>query len=128
MISLLPFFFGFPFLTPLLDKTVVQQQLLSAPPYLVAATASLTIAYYSGRTGRRTAFIAPLDVCIIAGYAMLAGLEVNDHAARFTATFLVAGASFSVGVCWRCDNDRGWDFCFGCSCNVYFHPALRMLL
>ncbi|KAH6871207.1 major facilitator superfamily domain-containing protein [Thelonectria olida] len=77
------------------DKSVVQQQLYTVPPYVVGAFFTILFPLLSWRLDRRQIFfILSAPMCMI-GYCMFLGSE-NQHV-RYGATFLIASSTFAIG-------------------------------
>ncbi|KAF4463548.1 mfs transporter [Fusarium albosuccineum] len=79
-----------------MDKTTIQQQLYTVPPYAVGAFFTLFFPYLSWRMDKRQIFfIITAPMCMI-GYAMFLGSK--DSTVRYGATFLIASSMFSHGA------------------------------
>ena len=76
-------------------KTVVQQQLLSVPPYVVAAACLLTASYVSSRMDNRQLFLSLHGPLVMVGYAIL--LSRFEPNARYAAIFLTASSIYIGG-------------------------------
>ncbi|KAJ4312530.1 hypothetical protein N0V84_009896 [Fusarium piperis] len=74
------------------DRTVVQQQLYTAPPYLVGAFFTLLVPYFSWKLDRRQIFLALCSIPAVVGYVMF--LASKDLMVRYAAFFLVAALIF----------------------------------
>ncbi|RSL76757.1 hypothetical protein CEP51_009666 [Fusarium floridanum] len=78
------------------DKTTIQQQLYTVPPYAVGAFFTVFFPYLSWRMDKRQIFfIITAPICMI-GYAMFLGSK--DQMVRYGATFLIASSVFSHGA------------------------------
>ena len=78
------------------ERTTVQQQLFTVPPYIVGAFFTLLLPLLSWRLDRRQIFMilsAPLGVI---GYIIF--LSSKAASVRYGATFLIASAVFSLGA------------------------------
>lgn len=85
--------------------TVVQSQLRTVPPYVVAAVWAVLCTYCSYRTRQRAVIILICGLFMVAGYAIAVGTK-NSHA-RYAACFLtLAGASPGgpLVLTWGADN------------------------
>lgn len=78
------------------DYSVVQQQIRTAPPYLVGAAMTLLVPFISFKTKRRVIYWIPLGSLIVIGYIMF--LATDQKSVRYGAMFLMAGGSFAFGV------------------------------
>lgn len=77
------------------QKTLVQQQLRTVPPYIVGAFFTLVFPWISSRIDKRQIFfIACAPLCMV-GYCMF--LASEDSTVRYGATFLVASSCFALG-------------------------------
>lgn len=76
-------------------KTTVQLQLLSVPPYVVAAACLLTACYFSSRIDNRQIFLVAHGPLVLVGYAML--LSLSNPNARYAAVFLTASSIYIGG-------------------------------
>ncbi|GAO18031.1 hypothetical protein UVI_02042780 [Ustilaginoidea virens] len=77
-------------------KSVVEQQLLTAPPYLVAAVLTLLFPLLSWRLDKRQVFIILSAPLVMVGFCMFLGSEAS--AVRYAATFLIAASAFTNGA------------------------------
>ncbi|KAH6685921.1 major facilitator superfamily domain-containing protein [Plectosphaerella plurivora] len=77
------------------DKTVVQQQLLTVPPYVAAALCTVLIPAISYRTDKRQLFIALCGPPMMVGFTMF--LASTNPYVRYAASFLVATTAFTTG-------------------------------
>lgn len=76
-------------------KTVVQLQLLSVPPYVVAAACLLSASYASSKMDNRQLFLCLHGPLVLVGYAML--LSLFTPGARYAAIFLTASSIYIGG-------------------------------
>ncbi|KAL2119907.1 hypothetical protein VTJ04DRAFT_6868 [Mycothermus thermophilus] len=77
------------------DKTTVQQQLFTVPPYVVGGFFTLALPWLSHRMDRRQVFLILTTPLVIAGYSIFLG--TTDSSARYAATFLLSSSLFAVG-------------------------------
>jgi len=77
------------------EKTVVDQQLFTVPPYIVGAFFTIIIPLASRYTDRRQIFIICCYPIVIIGYIMF--LAVETAKVRYAATFLCCLAVFAMG-------------------------------
>lgn len=77
-------------------ETVVRQQLLSAPPYLLGAVFMIPFPLMSWRMDRRQIFIIFSAPLVMVGYSMFLGSESSS--VRYAATFLIAMSTFTNGA------------------------------
>lgn len=78
------------------DKTVIQQQLFTVPPYIVGSVITLVIPLLSWRWDRRQIFMIITAPMGITGYIVF--LATADQTARYAATFLIASSAFYLGA------------------------------
>lgn len=78
------------------EKSTIQQQLQTVPPYIVGAFSTILIPYLSGRFNRRIGLFIVTPIFMMVGYIMF--LATDNPRARYGATFLIAFGSFPVGV------------------------------
>lgn len=76
-------------------KTIIHQQLLTVPPYVVGAFFTVLFPLLSWRLDRRQMFIALSAPMVMVGYAMFLGS--TDQKVRYGATFLIASSAFALG-------------------------------
>lgn len=77
------------------EKTTIQQQLWTVPPYAVGAFFTVLFPLFSWRMDRRQIFfIICAPICMI-GYSMFLGSY--DQSVRYGATFLIASSMFAFG-------------------------------
>ncbi|KAF4591364.1 MFS transporter [Ophiocordyceps camponoti-floridani] len=77
------------------DRSLVQQQLYTVPPYVVGALFTLLFPFVSWRVDRRLIFIILSTPLVIVGYCMFLGSKHDT--VRYAATFLVASSAFALG-------------------------------
>lgn len=90
------------------NTTVVRAQLMSVPPYAVAAILTVVIGYVADRTRARGLCNIFISVLGVAGFAMLLGSE--DPAVQYAATFLAALGIYpciSNTISWVANNIEG---------------------
>ncbi|KAM6509556.1 hypothetical protein FALCPG4_017208 [Fusarium falciforme] len=75
------------------DRSVVQQQLYTAPPYIVGAFFTLLVPYFSWKLDKRQIFLALCSIPTAVGYIMF--LASKDLMVRYAAFFFVAALIFS---------------------------------
>lgn len=78
------------------EKTVIQQQLFTVPPYIVGSVITLVIPLMSWRWDRRQIFMIVSAPMGITGYIVF--LATADQTARYAATFLIASSAFYLGA------------------------------
>jgi sugar phosphate permease len=78
------------------EKTVVQQQLFTVPPYIVGSVVTLVIPLLSWRWDRRQIFMIITAPMGITGYIIF--LATTNQTARYAATFLIASSAFYLGA------------------------------
>ncbi|OAQ99677.1 hypothetical protein LLEC1_05216 [Akanthomyces lecanii] len=78
------------------DKTIVQKQLFTVPPYIVGAFFTVLLPLISWRIDRRQIFLILSAPLVMAGYSMFLGS--HDASVRYGATFLIASSAFSLGA------------------------------
>ncbi|KAL4914300.1 major facilitator superfamily domain-containing protein [Aspergillus aurantiobrunneus] len=78
------------------DKSTVQHQLHTVPPYIVGAVSTVLMPYLSGRFDRRLIFFIIIPLFMMVGYIIF--LATDNPRARYGATFLIAWGSFPSGV------------------------------
>lgn len=79
-------------------RTVVHQQLLTVPPYVVGAFFVLLIPYMSMKTRMRGVFVVGSGLLMVIGYAMYVGTSVSSSSVRYAASFIVASGAFPMGA------------------------------
>ncbi|KAH8685122.1 major facilitator superfamily domain-containing protein [Ilyonectria robusta] len=77
------------------DKTTIQQQLYTVPPYVVGAFFTVLLPLISWRIDRRQIFFIMCAPMCMVGYCMFLGSENNS--VRYGATFLIASSCFALG-------------------------------
>jgi MFS family permease len=83
-------------------------QLMSSPPYLVAAVVCIVAGMLSDRQGVRGPYVIGFSLVTITGFAILIATE--DAGARYLACFLVAIGMYSYvpqGIAWNGNNIGG---------------------
>ncbi|KAK7756290.1 hypothetical protein SLS62_001516 [Diatrype stigma] len=78
------------------ERTAVQKQLATVPPYVVGAFFELLFPLLSWRFDRRQIFLVLTAPLVMAGYAVF--LATTDPHARYGATFLNASSCFAAGA------------------------------
>lgn len=78
------------------DRTVVQKQLFTVPPYIVGAFFTVLFSLISWRIDRRQIFFILSAPLVMTGYSMFLGS--HDASVRYGATFLIASSAFSLGA------------------------------
>lgn len=78
------------------DRTAVQQQLLTVPPYIVGGFFALLIPALSWRFDHRQWFLAIAGPAAMAGFTIL--LATLDANVRYGAIFLTASTAFTLGA------------------------------
>jgi hypothetical protein len=78
------------------DKSVVQQQLRTVPPYLVGTFFTVLINWLSWRFDRRNLFINLSAPPVMTGYIMF--LASTNNYVRYAATFLITSGAFANGA------------------------------
>ena len=78
------------------DKTVIQRQLYTVPPYVVGAFFTVLFPYISWRVDRRQLFFIASAPLVMVGYSMFLGSP--NQTVRYAATFLIASSTFSLGA------------------------------
>lgn len=74
--------------------TTVQQQLRTAPPYVVAWFITVSVTYISSKVNRRQIFMICLPPLTMAGYAIFLGTTIHNPHIRYGAAFLIAAGCF----------------------------------
>ncbi|KAH6888718.1 major facilitator superfamily domain-containing protein [Thelonectria olida] len=77
------------------DKTIIQQQLFTVPPYVVGAFFTVLFPLLSWRTDRRQIWMIMCAPLMMVGYCMFLGSK--EASVRYGATFLIASSSFALG-------------------------------
>ncbi|TPX10034.1 uncharacterized protein E0L32_001231 [Thyridium curvatum] len=78
------------------DKSTIQKQLYTVPPYVVGAFFTVLIPLLSWRFDRRQIFMVISAPLTMVGYIMF--LASNVAKVRYAATFLIALSAFSLGA------------------------------
>ncbi|OAA52566.1 Major facilitator superfamily domain, general substrate transporter [Beauveria brongniartii RCEF 3172] len=78
------------------DKSVIQKQLFTVPPYVVGAFFTVLFPLISWRIDRRQIFFICSAPLVMIGFAVFLG--VHDPSVRYGATFLIASSAFSLGA------------------------------
>ncbi|KAH8889240.1 Tna1 protein [Thozetella sp. PMI_491] len=76
------------------QATVVQQQLLTVPPYVFGVLCTLSMSYASWKQNTRQIFIVANAPPIMAGYLIF--LATRNWIARYVAMFLIASSAFTM--------------------------------
>lgn len=93
---------SFAFFLPTIVKTIfkskstIQQQLLTAPPYLVGAVFMIPFPLMSWRLDKRQIFLTLSAPLVMVGYLMFLVSEASS--VRYAATFLIAASAFTNGA------------------------------
>lgn len=119
------------------NKSVVQSQLMSVPPYVAAAILTVVIGFVADRTRQRGLCNIVVSIIGIVGFAMLIGS--SSSAVKYAGTFLGALGIYpciSNTITWMANNTEGvykrgvvlgfvigWGNLNGVvSSNIYFDP------
>ncbi|KAI1757898.1 MFS transporter [Xylaria castorea] len=92
---------GLSFFTPTIvstiypDKTTIEKQLYTVPPYVLGAVFVLSLSFASWRFDRRAIFIVATAPLPMLGYILF--LASHDPHVRYAAAFLTAISCFAVG-------------------------------
>ena len=92
---------GLAFFTPTIvatiypNKTTIEKQLFTVPPYVVGAVFVLGLSFFSWRTDRRTIFILVTAPFTMLGYILF--LASHEARVRYAAAFLAAVSTFAAG-------------------------------
>lgn len=78
------------------NRTTVQLQLLTVPPYVVGAVCTIIITTLSWRFNHRQTLIACTGPTVIAGFSIF--LATSNANVRYAAVFLSASTAFSLGA------------------------------
>lgn len=78
------------------EKSIVQKQLFTVPPYLVGAFFTVLLPLISWRIDRRHIFFILSAPLVMVGYSMFLGS--HDTSVRYGATFLIASSTFALGA------------------------------
>lgn len=77
------------------QKSTVEKQLFTVPPYVVGAFFVMFIPFISSRIDKRQLFIIASAPGVMIGYCMFLGSRNNS--VRYAATFLIASSAFILG-------------------------------
>lgn len=77
------------------NKTIVQQQLYTVPPYIVGAFFTVLFPFISWRLDRRLMFVILSAPLVMIGYSIFLGSK--DAHVRYAATFLISSSAFAFG-------------------------------
>jgi sugar phosphate permease len=77
------------------EKTTIQQQLMTVPPYVVGAFFTVLLPLLSWFTDRRQVFMIASAPAVMVGYIMF--LASSTAQVRYGATFLIASSAFALG-------------------------------
>ncbi|KAG7527481.1 hypothetical protein FFLO_06896 [Filobasidium floriforme] len=92
---------GIGFFTPTIvrtiypNKSVIQQQLHTVPPYIVGAVITVIFPYLSMKVNKRGLIVLGVAPLCLAGWAILLGS--HDQSVRYGAIFLTIGGAFVPG-------------------------------
>ncbi|CZT25765.1 related to permease of the major facilitator superfamily [Ramularia collo-cygni] len=107
--------FGFSTFLPVIIRgfgfSSVRTQLLTVPVYIWASVFYLTIAYLSDMARRRAFFMTPLALVTALGYSLLLGVDMNNTAVLYFATFVTATGIYCVvglNVTWNSNSNAGY--------------------
>ncbi|KAK7210195.1 hypothetical protein V2G26_017373 [Clonostachys chloroleuca] len=78
------------------DRTVVQQQLLTAPPYFFGVVCTFLVGFVSWKTDRRQIILVLSTPTAIIGYIIF--LATDNQIARYAATYIIASLIFLCGA------------------------------
>jgi hypothetical protein len=78
------------------EKSTIEQQLQTVPPYIVGAVSTILIPYLTGRFDRRLILFIITPLLMMTAYIIF--LATENVNARYGATFLIAFGSFPLGV------------------------------
>lgn len=79
-------------------QSLVNQQLLTVPPYIVGAAVVILLPYLSMKFRRRGIFVVISGLLMIIGYSMYVGTSVSSSSVRYVASFFVASGAFPLGA------------------------------
>ncbi|KKA30616.1 hypothetical protein TD95_000832 [Thielaviopsis punctulata] len=88
--------------------SVIRNQLLSVPPYILAALTTMVCGLWSDRSGRRGIFQIPLGSLAIVGFIMV--MASSNPAVQYTGTFLAAAGTYAlipISLAWIANNIEG---------------------
>lgn len=78
------------------EATVVHQQLITVPPYIVGAVAIIAVNLISWKTDKRNLYMGLSALPAIVGYIIF--LATTNSKARYAATFIIATGAFNSGA------------------------------
>lgn len=78
------------------QATVVRQQLLTVPPYIVGAIAILSVNFASWKTDKRNIYMGLSAAPVMVGYIMF--LASTNAQVRYAATFIITTGAFNSGA------------------------------
>lgn len=78
------------------NATVVRQQLLTVPPYIVGAVTILAVNFASWKTDKRNIYMFFSAIPVMIGYIMF--LASTNSQVRYAATFIIALGAFNSGA------------------------------
>ncbi|KAJ3494791.1 hypothetical protein NLG97_g3847 [Lecanicillium saksenae] len=78
------------------DRSVVEKQLYTVPPYVVGAFFTVLFPLISWRIDRRQIFFILSAPLVMVGYSMFLGS--HDASVRYGATFLISSSAFCLGA------------------------------
>ncbi|KAJ4984444.1 major facilitator superfamily transporter [Stagonosporopsis vannaccii] len=78
------------------NATVVRQQLLTVPPYIVGAVAILSVNFASWKTDKRNIYMCLSAIPVMFGYIMF--LASTNSQVRYAASFIIATGAFNSGA------------------------------
>ncbi|KAK2594295.1 hypothetical protein QQS21_008001 [Conoideocrella luteorostrata] len=78
------------------NESIIRQQLLTAPPYLLGAVFMIPFPLMSWRMDKRQIFIILSAPLVMVGYCMFLGS--GSSSVRYAATFLIAMSTFTNGA------------------------------
>ncbi|KAL1901142.1 hypothetical protein Cpir12675_000631 [Ceratocystis pirilliformis] len=93
------------FTTP---DSIIRNQLLSVPPYILAAANTMICGLWSDRLGRRGVFQTPLGLLAMAGFLMV--MLSTSPSVQYTGTFLAAAGTYAlipISLAWVANNIEG---------------------
>ncbi|KAK4224206.1 putative transporter [Podospora fimiseda] len=77
------------------DKTIIQQQLFTVPPYIVGGFFTLFLPAISWKLDRRQVIMIACTPLVIIGYSIFLG--TTEASARYGALFLLSSSIFAMG-------------------------------
>ncbi|KAH7122798.1 major facilitator superfamily domain-containing protein [Dendryphion nanum] len=93
---------GFAFFAPTIIRTiyptstVVRQQLMTVPPYIIGAVAIVVVNYASWKTDKRNIYLGLSALPCMAGYIIF--LATTNSQARYAAMFIIVLGAFNGGA------------------------------